>query len=600
MIRLPAADRGHDLQWLVDTGGDLDADVVAMAVGRHINGMVSGAPVLALHPDTEAYCDMVAVRISPDRSTSMRALVAMGGCLHIQGRDCRLLPFTITRSGLARNPPRERQTDRVAAATMDVRAGGWGGIARHGPVVIRTPTNDVSHQVPEGRTTEAMRRDTRAGLLGFPVDGPYCSRHSVLGATSMVWLHGDDAGNLELSDLVLEAGESVVRFFCGQVGMASAHLEQESIGTGVVNWRGEIRPGEALFCAMVAGGRATIDGVAEICEIPMTSKAWVAIHLPHRGLTRAAASGLDLTCRVSLLGVRRGVWRASIAAAPAREPTPPIQPTERSPDPVARNAENMRGGLGGVREWLCNRLRNLECEWGNGRTDTVDGGVELAGMRMVGIDDFPRVAASLRDWQGVHARRVLDRGRPARWRWDWALWGWMLEAAGIHELARADPALFHQFLAELRVPARERRQAPVANWQAGRTAMAPGVPLPGMRAAGAVHGTLYMGCPPCLAEAWTRGADMAMQSAAMGTAAMDVERAGAGTCGEAGTVEEMAPPRDATMEAVPVEVVQTAGLAPPCPCNSGGREPGPLRRCNISADGGKSQTLRHGDGCWAQ
>ena len=28
-IRLPAADRGHDLQWLVDTGGDLDADDVA-------------------------------------------------------------------------------------------------------------------------------------------------------------------------------------------------------------------------------------------------------------------------------------------------------------------------------------------------------------------------------------------------------------------------------------------------------------------------------------------------------------------------------------------------------------------------------------------
>ena len=173
MIRLPAADRGHDLQWLVDTGGDLDADVVAMAVGRHINGMVSGAPVLALHPDTEAYCDMVAVRISPDRSTSMRSLVAMGGCLHIQGRDCRLLPFTITRSGLARDPPRERQTDRVAAAAMDVRTGGWGGIARHGPVVIRTPTNDVSHQVPEGRATEAMRRDSRAGLLGFPVDGPF-------------------------------------------------------------------------------------------------------------------------------------------------------------------------------------------------------------------------------------------------------------------------------------------------------------------------------------------------------------------------------------------------------------------------------------------
>ncbi len=93
MVRLLAADRGHDLQWLVDTGGDLDVDVVAVAVGRHINGIVSGAPVFALHPDTEAYCDMIAVRVSPDRSTSMRALVAIGGCIQVNGRDCRILPF---------------------------------------------------------------------------------------------------------------------------------------------------------------------------------------------------------------------------------------------------------------------------------------------------------------------------------------------------------------------------------------------------------------------------------------------------------------------------------------------------------------------------
>ena len=88
MVRLPAADRGHDLQWLVDTGGDIGADIVAVAVGRQINGMVSGAPVTALHPETETFCDMIAIRVSPDRATSMRALVAMGGCVHVGGRDC--------------------------------------------------------------------------------------------------------------------------------------------------------------------------------------------------------------------------------------------------------------------------------------------------------------------------------------------------------------------------------------------------------------------------------------------------------------------------------------------------------------------------------
>ena len=33
-IRLPTADRGADLQWLIETGGDHDADNIARAVGR--------------------------------------------------------------------------------------------------------------------------------------------------------------------------------------------------------------------------------------------------------------------------------------------------------------------------------------------------------------------------------------------------------------------------------------------------------------------------------------------------------------------------------------------------------------------------------------
>jgi hypothetical protein len=52
-MRLPAADRGHDLQWLVDTGGDIEADQVARALGAQIGAMVTATPVNALHPDTE-------------------------------------------------------------------------------------------------------------------------------------------------------------------------------------------------------------------------------------------------------------------------------------------------------------------------------------------------------------------------------------------------------------------------------------------------------------------------------------------------------------------------------------------------------------------
>ena len=45
--------RLHDLQWLVDTGGDLEADQVARALGDQIGAMVTATPVNAMHPDTE-------------------------------------------------------------------------------------------------------------------------------------------------------------------------------------------------------------------------------------------------------------------------------------------------------------------------------------------------------------------------------------------------------------------------------------------------------------------------------------------------------------------------------------------------------------------
>ncbi|MFM7983417.1 MAG: hypothetical protein ACKPKO_29245, partial [Candidatus Fonsibacter sp.] len=59
VARLSAADKGQDLQWLVDTGGDIDADEVGCALGSLIGAAVSSAPVNALHPDSGIFADMV-------------------------------------------------------------------------------------------------------------------------------------------------------------------------------------------------------------------------------------------------------------------------------------------------------------------------------------------------------------------------------------------------------------------------------------------------------------------------------------------------------------------------------------------------------------
>ena len=88
--RLTAADRGADLQWLVETGGDHDADRMAEAVGRRLGAAVSGSPVWAQHPDTGAFCHMIAIRAQAGQAAEMRALAATDQAIHITGAECKI------------------------------------------------------------------------------------------------------------------------------------------------------------------------------------------------------------------------------------------------------------------------------------------------------------------------------------------------------------------------------------------------------------------------------------------------------------------------------------------------------------------------------
>ncbi len=124
-VRLPAADRGHDLQWLVDTGGDLDADPVARTMGNLIGAMVSSTPVNAPHPDSDAFGDMVAVRVPTDRAAAVRALAASDMGLTIAGRRChcffRSRSFARVGRGSGTNPGRRRESLRPRQGWLRAR-----------------------------------------------------------------------------------------------------------------------------------------------------------------------------------------------------------------------------------------------------------------------------------------------------------------------------------------------------------------------------------------------------------------------------------------------------------------------------------------------
>lgn len=105
---------GSTWQWLVNTGGDLDADRVARALGLQLGVMVAGGMVTAMHPDTDNSTDMVAVLMPADQASALRAMAAIGCMLYVYGRECRILHMTILRRGNAQMRRGPTHTDRAS------------------------------------------------------------------------------------------------------------------------------------------------------------------------------------------------------------------------------------------------------------------------------------------------------------------------------------------------------------------------------------------------------------------------------------------------------------------------------------------------------
>ena len=116
--RLSHASEGHDLQWLVNTAGHVDAGAAALAAGAAIDALVTGTPVSALDPDTDDFTEMVLLRTHPAAAAAMRRLVSVTQWLHVAGRRYRLLPFTQTRVDVRRAPPARSQAAQLHDAAL--------------------------------------------------------------------------------------------------------------------------------------------------------------------------------------------------------------------------------------------------------------------------------------------------------------------------------------------------------------------------------------------------------------------------------------------------------------------------------------------------
>ena len=191
--RLTAADRGADLQWLVDTGGGHEADSIAGAVGRRLWTMVTGAPVWAQHPDTGAFERMLAVRVPAGQAAEMRAIVVAAQTLYMGGGECRIYPMTATRPAAMRIERGPRQVEAVHAAAMAISPGAWRGSTQYGYVVRRAPLTAEGEARDRSGRTEALRH---GGVGGWrpdqSMDRPYTCSHTAFGIEIAIWRLRED------------------------------------------------------------------------------------------------------------------------------------------------------------------------------------------------------------------------------------------------------------------------------------------------------------------------------------------------------------------------------------------------------------------------
>ena len=153
-IRFASPASGHDLMWMVATGGQIHLDRVAQALRNVLGEYPTTDMVCALHPETQAFEPMVQVSVP----NHLRNLMIMGPAaeafIQIGAHRCKVFPFTEIRQngrhsaaddthaarlmasaiGSSPNPP-PRSTMFAQAGTIQVHAEGQRK-GRHVPILI--------------------------------------------------------------------------------------------------------------------------------------------------------------------------------------------------------------------------------------------------------------------------------------------------------------------------------------------------------------------------------------------------------------------------------------------------------------------------------
>ena len=286
----------------------------------------------------------------------------------------------------------------------------------------------------------------------------------------------------------------------------------------------ELLTGDFILAVVQAGTEIQIDTATHSGRSFLTSNKWILVGLSRTERSRIATLGVSEDWSIAIYGpTPLALWFGSDERRETQGGgglqrnegiAPSIPPSTQNADahahvdsggaraangspcstgcPPVRTDQDRTGDNGGpqwtapitIEAWLAKQLQGEPDEMQEGLEDRTseDMNTAVEVLEMFCPSPARRKAAKLVDWLRQHTTILCGEPnkKPKRWMWEFVLYLWALEEAGIAELRSTDPATQEDLLSQMRLPVWARRALPITQWTQGQRAMTPGRAYLGM------------------------------------------------------------------------------------------------------------------------
>ena len=507
---------GHDLLWLVATGGQHTAHDVSRAASECLGTAVAAAEERAWNPLSRAFEQMVLLTIPGHTRDAMERGPGAQRTLSVDGHALLLFPFThfsptpAPRSQRVDTPAENLRTTILRSSAAGAQPGARTTMVA--PPVVRTPRGILLPDTPAARAT-AVRNGAltthfmQCGKGAWLDASPVLEEGAIPASTTACFV------GTQLDALLFPVPAHQLSAGAEPPALSPQHLDGlasqdwyptdmyrrtwDSFGTDQAHAPASLSlmPGDFLVARAPAGATVELLGPTERLTATFPHPAWLIIRQPPRAALRAASHNLPGTTGVSIRHAV-GVWLHCRRLPPAAGPAPHSTGRGHAPAPdgmdTVANTPPERARVptpqsaGSLTSWrafmarLEDRCRALQ----DPAPATAPAAIHLHPLALDAATCVmrhwrgPSVATPhLAAWLRAHVLALGNSSSPPlAWQWNLTCFAWAVHAAAADQ--PADMRAVQRLGGVMEISA---RQNPFAAWRTGRPGLPAGTAFPGAR-----------------------------------------------------------------------------------------------------------------------